>query len=68
MAAVQPPRVTRYEAETLGWDEVHSFLDKITAPLYQSLVVSAIQTGLRSSEILGMQWRDVDLSAGTLSV
>ena len=34
VAAVKPPRVTRYEAETLGWDKVHSFLDKITDPLY----------------------------------
>ena len=68
VAAVKPPRVTRYEAETLGWDEVHSFLENITDPLYQSLVVFAIQTGLRRSEILGMQWRDVDLSAGTLAV
>ncbi len=49
---------------------MHSLFDlkHITAPLCQSLVVFAIQTGLRRSKILGIQWRDVDLSAGTLSV
>ena len=67
---MKPSGVTRYDAETLGWNDMHSLFDlkHITAPLCQSLVVFAIQTGLRRSKILGIQWRDVDLSAGTLSV
>ena len=32
------------------------------------LVVFDIQTGLRRSELLGLQWRDVNLSKGALSV
>ncbi len=68
--AVEPPRTTKYEAQILGWEEVHAFLDQITDPLKQTLALLAIQTGLRRSEILGLQlhWRDLDLSAGTLSV
>ena len=66
--AVEPPRTTKYGAQILGWEEVHAFLDQITDPLQQTLALLAIQAGLRRSEILGIQWRDVDLSAGTLAV
>ena len=51
--AVEPPRTTKYEAQILGWEEVHAFLGQITDPLHQTLALLAIQTGLRRSEILG---------------
>ena len=66
--AVEPPRTTKYEAKTLGWDEVHAFLGQINNPLHLTLVLLDIQTGLRRSELLGLQWRDIDLSEGTLSL
>ena len=66
--AVEPPRMTKYGAQFLGWEKVHAFLDRITDPLHQTLALLAIQTGLRRSEILGLHWRDIDFSAGTLSV
>ena len=68
VAAVEPPRATKYEAKTLGWDEVHAFLVLINNPLHQTLFLLDIQTGLRRSELLGLQWRDLDLSRGTLSL
>ena len=43
-------------------------MDQITGPLHLTLALLAIQTGLRRSEMLGLQWRDFDLSGGTLSV
>ena len=52
----------------MSWDQIHSYLDHIEDPIYQTLVLLDLQTGLRRSEILGLQWRDVDFSAGTLSV
>ncbi len=67
-AAVEPPRVARYEAAILGWAEVHRFLSQVTEPLFHTLFLLAVQTGLRRSELLGLQWRDVDLSTGALSV
>ncbi len=45
--AVEPHRTTKYEAQYLGWEEVHAFLDQITDPLHQTLALLAIQTGLR---------------------
>ena len=67
-AAIEPPRVTKYEAHVLGWNEVHKFLEGIPDPMYLTLVLLDIQTGLRRSELLGLQWRDADFSAGTLSI
>ena len=66
--AVEPPRITRYEPRVLGWNEVHNLLSQITDRLYHTLVLLAIQTGLRRSELLGLQWRDVGFDTGTLSV
>ena len=66
--AVEPPRITRYEPRVLGWNEVHNLLSQITDRLYHTLVLLAIQTGLRRSELLGLQWRDVDFDTGALSV
>ena len=68
VVAVEPPRVTKYEAHVLSWNEVHDFLEQISDPLYLTLVLLDIQTGLRRSELLGLQWRDVNLSTGILSV
>ena len=66
--AVEPPRTTKYEAQFLGGEEVHAFLDQITDPLHRTLALLAIQTGLRRSELLGLHRRDIDLPASTLSV
>ena len=65
---VEPPRVVRREMRTLAWDDVHRLLDHIIHPLFLFLVLLAIQTGLRRSELMGLQWRDVNLDARTLSV
>ena len=67
-AAVQPPRASRYQARTLTWNEARSFFAGVPDPLFRSIFLLAFQTGLRRSEILGLQWRDVDLSGGFLSV
>ncbi|MGH7662462.1 MAG: site-specific integrase [Vulcanimicrobiaceae bacterium] len=34
----------------------------------EAAVVTAIGTGLRRGELLALQWRDIDLNAGTLTV
>ena len=43
-------------------------MNQITDRLYHTLVLLAIQTGLRRSELLGLRWTDVDLHTGALSV
>ena len=66
--AVEPPRITRFEARTLSWDEIHQFLDNVDGPQYRTLFLLDIQTGLRRSELLGLRWRDIDLQTSVLSV
>jgi integrase len=66
--SVDPPRAVRKEVRFLEWLEVHRFLEEISDPLYQCLVLVDVQTGLRQSELLGLQWRDIDLAARALSV
>ena len=66
--AVEPPRAQRYRSKTLGWDDVHRFLDQVDSPLHHTLIILDLQTGLRRSEILGLRWTDVDFQEGTISV
>lgn len=35
---------------------------------YEALIVLALHTGLRAGELFGLQWQDVNLEAGTLTV
>ncbi len=65
---VEPPRPARYEARSLTWPQVARLLAETGDPQYRSLFLLAVQTGLRCSELVGLQRRDVDLAGGFLSV
>lgn len=66
--AVDPPRPDGKEMATLEPDDVHSLLDAAHETPYYTLFYTAIYTGLRRSELLGLRWRDIDLDLATLSV
>ena len=66
--AVKPPRPERYEIPSLGPDELARLLDAADATPYGALVHTAVMTGLRLGELLGLRWQDVDLEAGLLGV
>ncbi len=67
---VVPPRVPKSEIRPLDARQAKKLLDKAwdTQPYYYPLYVLAVTTGMRSGEILGLQWQDVDLDAGTVQV
>lgn len=67
-ALVDPPRVPRYEFRSMTFQQTHELIEGLVDPVLRSLVLLAVQTGLRRSEVLALQWRDVDLEAGALSV
>ena len=48
--------------------EARSFLTIAAADMYQPYWVLALGTGMRPSEVLGLQWGDLDLERGTLAV
>jgi integrase len=49
----------------LGRDEISRLLTA-SAPRYRPLIATALYTGLRISELLGLIWDDIDLAAGEL--
>jgi integrase len=65
---VPAPRVEPRELHPWTLDETLTFLEAArTDPLYPAFVL-AVALGLRRGEILGLQWRDVDLDRRTLTV
>jgi integrase len=67
-ADAAPPRVPSKPIAYLSADELHRLLaasaDDALGPLY----ALAGSTGLRRGELVGLQWSDFDLAAGTLRV
>lgn len=63
----KPPAKNRTKARILEAEEVANLIGH--APKgYRTLIVTAVYTGLRQSELLGLRWSDVDFDAGTLNV
>lgn len=66
--AVEKPRAPKKAMQVLTIEEVGRFLKVAKADRLSALYVLAVATGLRQGELLGLQWQDVDLDAGTLAV
>ncbi|MBC2904120.1 tyrosine-type recombinase/integrase [Streptomyces cupreus] len=65
---VPAPRVEPRELRPWSLEETLTFLEEARSdPLYTAFVL-AVALGLRRGEILGLQWRDVDLDRRTLTV
>ncbi len=63
---ITPPRLAYKQAQIWTLDEVSAFLQAAeddTLCLYWLL---ALETGARTSELLGVSWNDVDLERGTI--
>ena len=63
-----PPRAHGRELQPLTREQVHTLLDGIRGDALEALYVTALGTGLRQGELLGLRWQDIDLEAGTLTV
>jgi len=66
--AVDPPRVERTSWETLAPEDVSKFLEAAERTPYYELFNTALYTGMRLGELLGLRWCDVDLDTASLSV
>ncbi len=66
---VDPPQVDRrIRPKTARDDQVDRLLEEVRGtPLYIAVILG-LSTGMRRGEVLALQWRDVDLQAGTLDV
>lgn len=52
----------------LNREESCRFLDAVRDDRHEALYVLAITTGMRQGEMLGLQWPDVDLDAGKITI
>ena len=65
---VDSPRVRRPETRPLSPDEARKFVDAIKGKRFELVHLTALTTGLRVGELLGLRWRDLDLDRRTLAV
>ena len=61
------PRIDRNEMRILDGDEITTLLQAARHP-YRTLLATAIFTGLRSGELLGLQWQQLDFDKGLVRV
>ena len=66
-ARVKKPKVPHKEMEYLSPDEVHKLLEACN-PADKVLFLTAVFTGCRRSELLAIQWADIDLNESTIRV
>lgn len=62
------PKQQKAETQALSPEEVARFLDAAAADRWGIVFTFALATGMRPSEVAGLQWRDVDLDARTVAV
>jgi integrase len=67
-ALAKPPTVPRNERRWLSGDELRALFDATEGSRHHGLWVLAGTTGLRSAELLGLAWGDVDLDGAALRV
>jgi len=65
--AVKRPRVEQEEMDFLNPEEIAPFLQHVR-PQYHALFLTAILTGMRRGELLGLKWGDIDWRSSQISV
>jgi len=66
--AVEPPKKVRTEMQYWTLEEVNRFLDSVQGSEYYGVFHTALFTGMRRGELLGLKWSDVDLIASEITV
>ena len=65
---VDPPRVPKHEITPLTPEQARQLIESAVDDRHLALYLTALGTGLRQGELLGLRWEDVDLDAGRLRV
>jgi integrase len=67
-AQVTPPRVPKATMQVLTPSQASAFLKAAEGDRLYAMYVLALAVGMRQGELMGLQWPDVDLDAGWLSI
>lgn len=65
---VDPPRIAAREIQAFNPSQARAFLDAARGSRFEAAYTAAVAVGMRQGEILGLQWSDIDLERGRLSV
>jgi integrase len=65
---VDPPSPRKKTMRTLTPGEVALLFESIQDNYYYPVIYTAVNTGLRQAELLGLRWRDLDLDYLSISV
>jgi integrase len=65
---VRPPTVHRQEVRVLTVDDASRLVSAIRGHTLEALWLCALTLGLRSGELLGLHWNDIDFGTGLLTV
>lgn len=65
---VDPPRPAHHDITTLSVEQVSRLFRAAERDRLESLYVTAVMTGMRQGELLGLHWRDVDLDRGAIQI
>ena len=66
--AVSPPKMRHAEMKILQQPDIEVVLAESQKTQYYALFFTALMTGMRRSELLGLRWSDVNLTLAELSV
>jgi integrase len=66
--AVEAPRVNRSEVNPLTPEQSDTLLAAAKGDRLEALYFTGLTTGMRLGELFGLQWSDVDLEAGVITV
>ncbi|TCS80341.1 site-specific integrase [Tepidibacillus fermentans] len=66
--AVEPPRPKKVQMVTLNKQEISKLLETAKDSPFFPIIFTAIYTGMRRGEILGLRWRDINFHNRVISV
>ncbi|PAE35422.1 hypothetical protein CHI06_23520 [Bacillus sp. 7884-1] len=59
-AVITPPKTKKVEMQTWDNEQVKAFLEAAKSSPYFPIYFTAINTGMRRGEVLGVRWQDID--------
>lgn len=65
---VDPPSPKGKAMRTLTQSEVADLLISAEGSYYYPIIYTAVSSGLRQAELLGLRWRDIDIASRSISV